>query len=215
MGCLSAPFRIMGCLGLLLLLAVGWLYRDRIASEARRIFGTIGGSEAASSTGRPAVRAIASARAKIDSLNGWRADSVVLTASEVASMIGSGLDRELRKQLDSLQVELLDGSIAVRARLATARLPRELVGPLAVALRPTEPIEAAGPLAVVGPQKAEWAVQSFRIRNFPIPRDAVPNLISKALGDPARKTVPVRIPPGIAEIKVRPTGATLYGAART
>jgi hypothetical protein len=152
------------------------------------------------------------AHAKIDSLNGWRADSVVLSASEVASMIGSGLDPSLRSQLDSLQVELQDGSITVKARLATARLPKELVGPLSMALKPTEPIQAAGPLTVVGPRRAEWALRSFSIRGFPLPRDAVPQLVSKALGDPSRKTVPVRIPAGIREIRLRPTGATLIGA---
>jgi hypothetical protein len=214
MGCLAAPFKFVGCLGLLVLLFVGWLYRDRLTAEAGRLFGSIGGSEAATSTGRPGSRSLMSARAKIDSLNGWRADSVVLNASEVASMIGSGLDPTLRSQLDSLQVELQDGSIAVRAKLATARLPRELVGPLAIALRPTEPIEAAGPLEVVGPGKAEWALRSFRIRNFPLPRDAIPKLVAKALGDPERRTVPVRIPSGIREIRIRPSGATLLGAAR-
>lgn len=214
MGCLSAPFRFVGCLGLLLLLGIGWLYRDRIVGEAREVLGAVGGKETASGAGRPGTRSLSSAQAKIDSLNGWRADSVVLSASEVASMIGSGLDPDLRKQLDSLQVELQDGSIAVKARLATARLPRELIGPMAVALRPTEPIEAAGPIQVIGPQQAEWAVQSFRIRNFPLPRDAVPKMVSKALGDPKRNTVPVRIPPGIRDIRVFPTGAILYGAPR-
>jgi hypothetical protein len=215
MGCLAAPFRLVGCLGLLILLGIGWLYRDRITTEARRVFGTDTEAEAASSTGRPGTRSLTSAQAKIDSLNGWRADSVILTASEVASMIGNGLDPDLRKQLDSLRVELQDGSIVVKARLATARLPRELIGPLAVALRPTEPIEAAGPLTVIGPEKAEWAIRTFRIRNFPLPQDAVPNLVSKALGDPNRKTVPVRIPAGIREIRLQPTGATLYRVTRT
>jgi hypothetical protein len=214
MGCLAAPFKFLGFLVLLAALAIGWLYRDRLTAEAERVFGSFAGSKPAVSIGRPGSRAIISARSKIDSLNGWRADSVVLTASEVASLIGSGLDPALRSQLDSLQVELQDGVIVVRARLATARLPRELVGPLAVALRPTEPIEAAGPIEVVGPRRAEWVVQSFRIRSFPIPRDAVPKLVSKALGDPNKRTVPVRIPAGIHEIRVRPSGATLIGAPR-
>ena len=129
-------------------------------------------------------------------------------------MIGTGLDPALRSQLDSLQVELQDGSVLVKARLATARLPKELIGPLAMALRPTEPIEAAGPLEVVAPRKAEWAVRTFSIRNFPLPRDAVPKLVAKALGDANRRTVPVRIPDGIREIRVRPSGMTLFGAAR-
>jgi hypothetical protein len=212
MGCLAAPFKFVGCLGIVAALFVGWLYRDRLTSEARDLFGSISGGEASPASGRPGSRALVTAHAKVDSLNGWGADSVVLSASEVASMIGAGLDPTLRSQLDSLQVELQDGSIAVKARLATARLPRELVGPLSIALRPTEPIEAAGPLTVVGPRKAEWALRSFSIRGFPLPRDAVPKLVSKALGDPSRKTVPVRIPAGIRQIRLRPSGATLYGA---
>jgi hypothetical protein len=129
-------------------------------------------------------------------------------------MIGVGLDPSVRSQLDSLEVQLLDGSIGVSALLSTARLPRELTGPLAVALRPKERIEAAGPLRVVQPRQAEWAVHSFRIRNFPIPRDAVPKLVSRALGDSSRSTVPIRIPAGIREIRIRPSGATLVGAPR-
>ncbi len=133
----------------------------------------------------------------------------------MASLIGAGLDPAVRSQLDSLQVFLLDGSVAVKASLATARLPRELVGPLAVALRAREPVEAAGPIEVVGPRRADWDVQSFRIRNFPIPRDAVSKLVSRALGDSTRSTVPVRIPAGIREIKIRPSGATLFGNSRS
>jgi hypothetical protein len=213
MGCLSAPFKLLGGLGVIVLLAIGWLYRDRLAAEFRDLLGS--GDAAESGTrGRPGTNALLSARAKIDSLNGWRADSVVLTASEVASMIGVGLDPSVRNQLDSLQVQLLDGSIGVSALLATARLPRELTGPLAMALRPKERVEAAGPLAVVAPRKAEWEVRSFRIREFPIPRDAVPKLVSRALGDTSRSTVPIRIPAGIREIRIRPSGATLLGAPR-
>jgi hypothetical protein len=212
MGCLSAPFKLLGGLGVVLLLAIGWMYRDRLAGELRGLLGS--GAEETGSLGRPGTNALLSARAKIDSLNGWRADSVILTASEVASMIGVGMDPSVRSQLDSLQVQLLDGSIGVSARLSTARLPRELTGPLAMALRDKERVEAAGPLEVVEPRRAEWEIRSFKIREFPIPRDAVPKLVSKALGDSSRSTVPIRIPAGIREIRIRPSGATLVGAPR-
>jgi hypothetical protein len=212
MGCLSLPFKLLGGVALILALAIGWLYRDRLGTEFHRLLDLPGGGDAPAATGRPGSRALVSAQSKIDSLNGWGADSVVLTPSEVASLIGAGLNPSLRRQLDSLQVELLDGSVAVNAKLATARLPRELTGPLTVALREREPVQAAGPIQVVGPGKAEWAVQSFRIRDFPIPRDAVPKLVAKAFGDSTRRTVPVRIPPGIREIRIRPSGATLFGA---
>jgi hypothetical protein len=214
MGCLSAPFKLLGGLGLIVLLAIGWLYRDRLANEVHQLLGTGLTPGETVTSGRPGSRALLSARSKIDSLNGWRADSVILTPSEVASMIGVGLDPSVRSQLDSLEVQLLDGSIGVSAVLSTARLPRELTGPLAVALRPKERIEAAGPLRVIEPRQAEWAVRSFRIRNFPIPRDAVPKLVSRALGDSSRSTVPIRIPAGIREIRIRPSGATLVGTPR-
>ncbi|HKT60235.1 MAG TPA: hypothetical protein VJQ46_09300 [Gemmatimonadales bacterium] len=216
MGCLTAPFKVLGCLGLIALLIIGWLYRDRVVREGRQLLGRIEGSSApagaAASRGRPGSRALASAEAKIDSLNGWHADSVVLTAPEVASLMGRGLDPEFRKELDSLQVELLDGELRIRARLRTARLPREVVGPLAAVLRPNEPVEATGPLRVTGPGTGEWAVRSLQIRDFPVPAPAVRRLVSRAVGDSTRGTVPWQVPAGVRAIRVRPAGVTLYGA---
>ena len=214
MGCLSLPFKLLGGLALLLALGVGWLYRDRLSTEFGRILKHTESSDSSARIGRPGAHALGSAKSKVDSLNGWRADSIVLTASEVASLIGAGLNPSLRRQLDSLQVELQDGEVAVKAKLATARLPRELTGPLAVALREREPVQAAGPIAVVGPGKAEWTVRSFRIRDFPVPRDVVPKLLAKAFGDTTQRGIPIRIPTGIREIRVRPSGATLLGAPR-
>jgi hypothetical protein len=215
MGCLSAPFKLVGVLGLVAALIVGWLYRDRLADGFRGVLGNTGlTGKPTVTSGRPGTHALLSANSKIDSLNGWRADSVVLTASEVASLIGVGLTAPVRSQLDSLEVELEEGSVGVSAILSTARLPKELTGPLAVALRPKEPVQGAGPLRVVAPRRAEWAVRSFRIRDFPIPRDVVPRLVSKALGDTTRSTVPIRIPAGIREIQVHPSGAVLYGVPR-
>jgi hypothetical protein len=214
MGCLSVPFKFLGGVAVLAALALGWLYRDRLGSELRRLLDSSESSEAPTGAGRPGSRALSSARSKIDSLNGWSADSVVLTPSEVASLIGSGLDPSLRRQLDSLQVELQDGAVAVNAKLATSRLPRELTGPLTIALREREPVQAAGPIEVTGPGRAEWEVRSFRIREFPIPRDAVPRLVARAFGDTARRTITIRIPEGIREIRVRASGATLLGAPR-
>jgi hypothetical protein len=216
MGCLTAPFKVVGCLGLIAALIVGWLYRDRVVREGRRLLGGIEGPQAAPpvAPGRPGTRALGTARAKIDSLNGWRADSVVLSPSEVASLMGSGLSPKFRQELDSLQVELLAGEVRVRARLRTARLPKELVGPLAVALQPNEPVEATGPLRVIGPGAGEWAVRSFQIRDIPVPASAVPRLVSRALDEPGRETVPWTVPAGIRAIRIHPGGATLYGVPR-
>ena len=213
MGCLATPFKLLGCLVLLLALVFGWLYRDRLAAEARSLLGRVSPWASAPApvvTGRPGQRALKSARAKIDSLNGWRADSVVLTPGELASLIGEGLAPALRGRLDSLRVQPGDGELSVTAQLKTADLPKEMVGPLVLALRPSEPVEAAGPVTVIRSGRAEWAVRRFRIREFPIPGDLVPKLVARAFGDSTRRTVPVRIPAGIGRIRIHPAGATLY-----
>jgi hypothetical protein len=219
-GCLTAPFRALGCLVLLALLVAGWLYRDRVVREAHRLLDRVEAPAApavgapAPAAGRPGTRALASARAKLDSLNSWRADSVVLTPSEVASLMGSALAPAVRQELDSLRVELLENEVLVHARLRTAKLPKDALGPLALALRPTEPVEVGGPLRVTTPGHGEWVVRSFRIRDFPVPAPAVPHLVSRALGDPGRETVPLKLPAGIRAIAIHPGRATLHGAPR-
>jgi hypothetical protein len=211
MGCLTAPFKALGCLVVIVALVLAYVYRDRLESEGRRIIDRVQGV-VPSSDGAPEVSSLESARAKVDSLNGWRTDSVVLTPSEFASLVGSGMDRELRASLDSLRVELLDGEIQVSARLRTDRLPPEIMGPLGGALGPTEPVQAAGPVRVTRPGLGEWSVRSFRIGDFPVPDEMVPVLVGQALGHPGRKSVPVKVPEGIGSIRVRPGAATLYGA---
>lgn len=215
MGCLSLPFKLLGGLLVVAALGIGWLYRDRLSAEVGRLLDRTPSSEAPTAVGRPGTQSLSSAQSKVDSLNGWRADSVVLSPAEVASLIGAGLDPSVRRQLDSLQVELQEGEVAVTANLATSRLPRELIGPLAVVLRDREPVRATGPIRVAKPGWAEWAVNSFQIREFPLPRDAVPKLMAKAFGDKTRRTLLVRIPKGIREIRVRPSGAVLLGAPRS
>lgn len=211
MGCLTAPFKLIGCLGLVMLLLVGWLFRDRIVREGQQLLGRI--ERSASVPVRPGARALTTAQSKVDSLRRWRTDSVVLTPSEVASLIGSGLDPRVREDLDSMRVRLLDGEVALSARLRTSRLSGKAVGPFAIVLHPTEPVEATGPVRVVGPGRGQWIVRSFRLRRVPIPTDLVPRVVSGALGDHGTPMVPLRIPRGIGGIRVHPTGATLYGAS--
>ena len=127
-GCLTLPFRILGCLGLILLLVAGYLYRDRVIDFVHRLSG--GEKPSSEVVGRPTEGGARRALDKIDSLNAWRADSVVLTAAEMASLIGAGLDPAFRDQVDSLAVTLGEGRIGIEASLLTDRLPRSVLGPL-------------------------------------------------------------------------------------
>jgi hypothetical protein len=207
MGCLLAPVRAFGCLVLLAALVGGWLYRDRIMTLVGRATRPTEAVE-----GRPTTRALTTARAKIDSLARGRADSVVLDAAQAASLISAGLDPTIRGQIDSLSVRLLDGEVEIGGQLSTARLPRELLGPLTVALRSREPVRAAGPIRVTGPARGEWTIQRMDVRGVPVPRDAVQELLTRALNRPNARTVPVRLPIGVRAMRIRPTGAVLIGA---
>ena len=208
-GCLTAPLRLLGCLGLLILLAVGWLYRDRIVDLVRG--GIPGrGDTVESSVGRPSEGGARRALDKVDSLNAWRADSVVLTASEMASLIGAGLDPAFRDQIDSLAVTLENGRIEIEASLLTERIPREALGPLSGMVGKREHLSAGGKVELVEPGRAVWIVDRLSLGNFPFPRDMIPRLLERAMGSHSSE-VPFKVPHGIRAVRIRPAGVILYG----
>jgi hypothetical protein len=212
-GCLSLPLRLAGLLLLAAVLYVGWRQRDRIMPIWHRLTDrpapTVVGV-----AGRPGEASLRGARSKIDSLNGWRADSVVLTASEMASLVGAGLDGGLRGELDSLAVTLGKDRITVTGNIRTATLPKDLLGPFAGALGAREPLEASGSLGVTGPGRAEWRVDAFQVRGFDFPRDMVPRIVRMVAGSGSDGALGIRIPQGIGGVRVHPDGVTLYPSGR-
>jgi hypothetical protein len=206
-GCLLAPFRLLGCLVVVLAIAAAWLYRDRLVGAAMQLAGRR--VEAPAATGRPGTRALANAKARTDSVRRGSADSVVLSPAEAASLIGNSLDPSVRRQLDSLEVRLLDGEIEVGARVATANLPRSVLGPLALALHAHERVRATGPVTVVGNGRGEWRIERLNLAGVPLPMDAVRPLLDRTFGQQA---LPIAIPSGVTDVRIRPTGAVLFGA---
>jgi hypothetical protein len=206
--------RLFGLLGLLVLAALGyeaWIHRDELDRMIRFWRGTPA-NEAPAATGVPTLKALRSATDKVDSLNGWRADSVVVTAQEMASLIGDGLDQRIRGHVDSLSVTLGAGVITVRARMETRQIPRDALGPLAGALQPWERVQASGPVRIVRPGTAEWEVESLRLRDFAFPREVIRGFLARAVRDASPGTVPVRIPRGITAVRVSSQAVILYGA---
>ncbi|HEX5005158.1 MAG TPA: hypothetical protein VFV65_07565 [Gemmatimonadales bacterium] len=212
-GCLTLPFRLLGVALLAAVAYAAWHERDRILPYWHRLTDRPA-ADAEGSIGRPGTEALTRATAKVDSLNGWRADSVVLTAAELASLIGAGLDSRLRGQLDSLVVTLGEDRIAVGGRIRTAGLPRDVLGPLAGAFKEREPIQGAGTLAVVGPGRAEWRVEAFQVRDFDFPREVVPRIVGLVAGNPRDSVLAIVIPEGIGGVRVHPDRVTLYPSSR-
>lgn len=210
MGCLMAPIRMLGFVLLLVLLLLGWLYRDRLVSMAEAAWREGTGQPAvAIEAGVPSAAALASADRKVASLVEG-ADSVVLTAAEAASLFRRGLEPYARDIFDSMAVRLHEDRVGVSATIRTERLPAGVLGPFASAVREREPISADGPIRVLEPGRGEWEVRRLQFRDIPLPRDAVPRLLGRALGDTGRRAVPLVMPDGVAGVRVRPGGVTLY-----
>jgi len=68
---------------------------------------------------------------------------------------------------------------------------------------------------VVGPGRGTWEIARLDVGGVPVPADALPRLLGRVLGAPAGRALPVAIPPGVREIRIRPTGAVLFGARRS
>ena len=213
LGCLSLPFRLLGLLVVAAVIYLAWMERDRIAPYWNRLTDRPAAT-AVGATGRPGEYALQMATAKIDSLNGWRADSVTLSAAEMASLVGAGLDPRVRAELDSLAVTLGEGRIAVAGKIRTAGLPREVLGPLAGAFEEREPIRGAGPVQVTGPGRAEWRLDAFQVRDFEFPREMVPRIVGLVAGDRRDSVLTITIPLGIGRVRVHPDGVTLYPSSQ-
>lgn len=217
-GCLKGVARL-GCLAAIIIAALAvWWFRDLIGRRAAHWFGrrsTALPPVADTSVGAPTPTALASAEAKLDTL-GQRggADSVVLNANEVASLIGRGIDWNVRKAFDSLRVELMDGTLAVDTRLDTSVIPPSELGPLQGMLAPREPLRMVGTLTVARPGVAHWTVTELSLRGFPFPAPAVRAMTRRMAGADTSGAVAVQLSPGVARIVVNPVGVILYRRAR-
>jgi len=217
-GCLKGLLKLAGLALLALALLAAWIFREPILRTASRWIGPHGTAlppVTDTAVGAPTPAAVASAQAKLASLaRSGGPDSVVLTPNEVASVIGGGVDWTVRKTFDSLRVELLNGAIALHARLDTRRMPREALGPLAGVVRPQEPIRIAGPLTIARPGTARWAVRELSVRGIPVPDAVLKRIARDVAGADTGGAVKVQVDPAVADVAVSPVGLVCYRRRR-
>ena len=188
-------FRLVGILVLAALVSAAWLYRDQLTAMVRP-------TPAEGPVGQPSSAALARAHDRVDSLNGWHADSVVLSASEMASLLQAGLPKEARSHIDSLAVTLGDNRIELSGRLDTSVLPRDQLGLL------------AGALNGATPGYAVWSVDRLTLRGFELPESVSRNIAGRVLGGSHDGTIRIPLPSGIGGLRVRPQGVALYRVER-
>ena len=208
-GCLLAPFRLLGCLVLVLLLAGAWFYRDRLGEWGRQLWRRAQHqSTAVSETGRPSAAALERGRKKLALLGAGR-DSVRLLPDEVASLLSDAFLPYARGTFDSITVQLAERRVTVHAMANTARLPAGLLGPMGMALRDREPVSAEGPLMVTVPGRGAWRIERLSFRDFPLPSEMGPKLMDRVTGD-STPAVPVRLPAGARAVTVHADGVVFY-----
>lgn len=216
-GCLKGLLRL-GCLAAIAagLLALWW-FREPILRTGARWFGRSQALPPVADTavGAPTPAALASAQAKVGSLGtAGGPDSIVLTPNEMASLIGSGIDWKVRKTFDSLRVELLDGALAVHARLDTRALPPDALGPFASIVEPREPLRLGGTLTIDRPGTARFTIREISLRGFAFPAPAVRSIARQMAGADADGAIPLQVDRAVARVAIHPTGVVLYRAAR-
>ncbi len=207
---LLLPVKLLGLLLLAALLSGGWLFRDQILRRLRPQVSRVTSAVTGRDAGTPDAAGLARAHDKVDSLHGWHADSVLLTASEMASLVREGLPSAVRDRMDSLHLELGQDRLTVSARLETSQIPAEALGPFAGALEPWESLSATGAVAVTRPGRARWQVDALTLRGFTLPEPASRELVSRALPGAPDGAIPFDLPPGVAGLRIRPTGVALY-----
>ena len=202
----TLPFRVLGILLLAVLVSGGWLFR-------RQLMHRVAPPQAAMQPERPAVPTsgtLSSARDKIDSLHGWSADSIVLSAREMAALVLDAVPPDARRHVDSVVFTLGEGQISATGRVETSAIPRAALGPLADALAPWERVSASGPVLDRGRGRAAWQVNAATIRGFTLPEAATHQLIAQSMPSVQDGALPFALPRGIARFRVRPTGVVLF-----
>ena len=206
-GCLSLPFRLLGLLLLVLLGYVAWSYRTEIR---RKVHEWTADSGPATGKGMAVRGTAASAGRRIDDLLGSRADSVVLSAADVASLLDSLASLVAPGAVDSVEVTLDQDDLLVRARVDTRAVPVSL-GAIGSVVRDHEFVEAGGRIVFRQTGRAEWQIERVRVRGVPIPGDVVQRLIRRFAGSGEGNVIGLDLPRTVGGLRVSPSGVTLYG----
>lgn len=199
--------RIVGFILLLLVIGLGWLYRTEITRYVRGIVDPI---SVARRSGRPSPAALASAEAKVGQLARERPDSILLTPSELVSLLGRGSSVLGFSGIDSLEIELGDRSVRVRSMINTSQLPERIRQLWPGTPEAYEEVIAEGGLTPARPGVAEWQLQRVIVRGLPLPSEVVGRLIAQATGQGSDGRITLPLPADIQGFRVRPEGVAIF-----
>jgi hypothetical protein len=214
MGC----FARLGCLVMLALLAVGgWLTRDQ---WLHRVTGRSSTTTTAASPWQPlSPEAGSRGKRKIDDLaNASGPVFTNLSASEVASYVFQTVARTIPASADSAEAAVLGDALYVRAVLPMREIAGTgVLGPLAGLLNDRERLQLGGSFRVIRPGLSEFEVREIKLRDFNVPKGAIPRLVQQISRGSrpegvAPNALPVTTPRALADVRIANGQVTLYKA---
>ncbi len=218
MGCLKR----LGCLVVLLAIIAGaWLTRERwiriVPGVQHAPSETRAAVPSADGVWQP-ISAGAAARGKrgLDALNSPRGPVFVnLSASDIASYVVSAAGGSL-KGADSVEAAVVGDVLYVRALVPTRDIVKSgTLGPLGGFLNERERVSLGGSLHVIRPGLSEFIIRDVKLRQFSVPRPAIPRLVQeitrgKRPDGVAQDALPVPTPPTLADVRIANGRVTLY-----
>ena len=213
MGCL----RRAGCLVLLVAIAIGlWITQDKWMRFVRRPSGQADAvaervwqplSPEAAARGRQAIDGLASTRGPV---------YVNLSANEIASYVVQAAGGAFPASADSVEAAVIGDVLYVRAIVPTKDIASSgVLGPLAGLLNERERVSLGGAFRVVRPGLSEFQLRDVKLREFSVPKGAIPRLVQQITR--GRKTpgvaddaLPVPTPPRLADVRIANGRVTLY-----
>src|SRR5213083_452951 len=212
-GCLKGVLKL-GCAVVVIgALALAWWFREPIMQTVTHWFGgsTALPPVADTAVGAPTPKAVASGKAKVGNLRtATGPDSVVLTPNEMASLIGAGIDWNVRKMYDSLRIELQEGTLILHARLDTRSLPPGTLGPFSGMVGPREPLRMGGTVSIERPGTARFKIADISLRGIEFPGPLVNSIAKQMAGASSNGAIPIKVDPAVSDVAVHPTGVVLY-----
>jgi hypothetical protein len=216
MGCL----RRAGCLLVVAVIAVAlwvtqdsWLRvvrhsrREPAATTVERVWQPL--SPEAAARGKRALEGLSSTRGPV---------YANLTADEIASYVVAAAGGAFPASADSVEAAVIGDVLYVRAIVPTKDIASSgVLGPLAGLLNEREKVSLGGSFHVVRPGLSEFQLRDVKLREFSVPKGAIPRLvqqITKGKKTPgvADNALPVPTPPSLADVRIANGRVTLYKA---
>ena len=214
MGCL----RRVGCLVVVVAIVLGlWITQDKWLRIVRRST-PAPDSVAVERVWQPlSPEAAARGKQALDGLSAARGPVYAnLMANEIASYVVQAAGGAFPASADSVEAAVIGDVLYVRAIVPTKDIARSgALGPLAGLLNEREKVSLGGSFHVIRPGLSEFQLRDVKLREFSVPRSAIPRLVQqitkgKKTAGVAENALPVATPPSLADVRIANGRVTLY-----